>query len=134
MTSSRYDLTPFVPVPGGESACVAGWVGIAERLQDEIRRRGMPKTLLVVECYPGVDEALIFRELSSRLQPSLALRVNEALRPPGEIDALVEPFLGQGDPVFGRLSDLQLAQFYDHRQIALLRSSGPSARVRSLPF
>ena len=69
-----------------------------------------------------VDEALILRELQSRLAPVLALRATDAMLAPESIDALVAPFLGGYDPVFGFLSGLTLPQFFDGEKITQLRA------------
>lgn len=113
MSRSNYDKSPFVAVPGGEKACVTGWDGIAERLRQIIAQRATRKTVVTVECYPGVAEEDILHELRQRLSPTLVLHAREALLPPGQIDTLVAPFLGGDDPVFGFLSELELAEFFD---------------------
>ncbi len=113
MRKSNYEKFPFVAVPDGANACVAGWPGIAARLNRAIADRAAKKTILVVECYPGVDVAVVLDELRQRLTPAFVVRANEALLPPEKADALVAPFLGDDDPVFGFLSDLTLPQFFD---------------------
>ena len=117
MRQSNYDKFPCVPVPGGEPACVQGWDAIAARLNQTIARRAARKTVLVVECYPGVQEEEALRELEPRLKPSLTLRACEAMLSPGKIDTLVAPFLGGDDPVFGFLSGLTLPQFFDSEKL-----------------
>lgn len=119
--SSAYDKRPAVAVPGGESGCAVGWDAIAARLREAIAARGATRTVVVVECYPGVDEAGILRELAARLPVRLALAAGEALRPPAEVEALVAPYLGGDDPVFGRLCDLGLAEFFAPPSLDRLR-------------
>jgi len=114
---SNYDKFPFVAVPGGERACVQGWDAIADRLQQAVVQRCADKTLLIVECYPGVDEAAVLRELQQRLAPALTLRAGDAWHDPEKIDALIAPFLGGDDPVFGFLSGLALPQFFDAERL-----------------
>jgi mannose-6-phosphate isomerase class I len=121
MRKSNYDKFPFVAVPDGESACVAGWDAIGERLRQTIANRAVRKTVVVVECYIGVHEDEVLRELQSRLEPAFALRVDEAMLPPEKIDALIEPFLGGDDPVFGFLSRLTLPEFLDDGKLQRLR-------------
>src|ERR1019366_123361 len=91
---SNYDKFPFVAVPDTEDAGVTGWLHIAARLQQEIASHRTNKTILVVECYPGVDEPAVLEELKSRLSPALAIHAADALMSPAKIAALVEPFLG----------------------------------------
>jgi mannose-6-phosphate isomerase class I len=120
MRKSNYDKFPYVQVPGGENCCVEGWADIVERLRQAIAERAAGKTVLVVECYTGVDEESVLRELRTRLSPATTLHAADAMLPPDEIDALVKPFLGD-DPVFGFLSGLTLPQFFDDKHLERLR-------------
>ena len=110
---SNYDKFPFVAVPDAADACVTGWADIAGCLQQFVAKRRREKPILVVECYPGVDETAVFNELKSRLAPALAIHAAEAMYAADKIDALVAPFLGGNDPVFGYLSGLALPNFFD---------------------
>ena len=113
---STYDKFPFVQAPGQPTACVQGWEAVAERLRLAAAR--FPKKLvIVVECYAGVDELAVLQQLSARLAPSMTIAARDALLSPKEIDALVAPFLGGDDPVFGFLSGLTLPQFFDSAKV-----------------
>jgi mannose-6-phosphate isomerase class I len=112
-----------VTVPDSGKACVAGWEAIAGRLRQAIAQRGARKTVLAVECYTGVDENEVLRELEQHLSPVLAVRAVEAMLAPDRVDALVAPFLGGDDPVFGFLSDLKLPQFFDAEKLRQSRET-----------
>ena len=86
---SNYDKLPCVKAPGDERVIAVGWPGISERLERAIAERGRPKTTLVVECYTGVDEAELLRQLQARLAPVLVLQARDAMLPPERIDRLV---------------------------------------------
>lgn len=118
--SSNYEKTPVVPVPNGEGRCVAGWDAIAERLSGR-------KGTIAIECYPGVDENAIARELRSRLHPGITITTRELMLPENEVDALVAPFLGGDDPVFGFLSGLNLPQFFDPAKVEAARAKAAQA-------
>jgi mannose-6-phosphate isomerase class I len=120
---ASYDKFPCVSVPGGEGACVTGWDAIARRLHEAIARRGQARTVLAVECYTGVNEEEVRRELESRLKPVFTLRASEAMHAPAGIDVLVAPFLGGDDPVFGFLSGLTLPQFFDDDRLRYWRET-----------
>lgn len=113
MRKPNYDKFPFVAVPNSADACVTGWTEIGERLKVAIAQRGTKKTVVIVECYPGVDERAVLDELKSQLNPTLTVLAAEAMYKPEKIDALVAPFLGGDDPVFGFLSGLVLPNFFD---------------------
>jgi len=116
MRKPNYDKFPFVQVPDSETACVQGWDDIVTRLQDSISQRDTKKTVLVIECYTGVDDAAILGELGATLAPALLIHSRDAMLAPEEIDSLLEPFLGGNDPVFGFLSGLTLPQFFDAKK------------------
>ena len=121
MKKPTYDKFPCVAVPG-DAACVSGWDSIVARLKTAVVARGARKSVLAVECYPGVHEDEVRVELERRLTPALSVRAADALLPPEKIDALVAPFLGADDPVFGMMNDLELPQFFDPGSIAKLRN------------
>ena len=118
----NYDRFPFIDVPAGENAVVQGWDAIADRLRSAILERSQAKLSLAVECYTGVNVAQVRSELRTRLAPALVVDISEAMLPPAQIDAMLVPFLGGDDPVFGFLSGLTLPQFFDHGKLDELRS------------
>lgn len=106
-------------MPGSIGVSQAGWEKIADRLRAALSlHAGSAKpTVLVVDCYPGVDERAIARELVGRLKPALVVQTEEALLAPSQVDVLVAPFLGGRDPVFGFLCGLSLPQFFSKEKI-----------------
>src|ERR1700759_1437324 len=108
-----YDKSPFVYVTDAIHPCVTGWDKIAAELQRAIGRGRVEKPILVVECYPGVDELAVLNELKSRLAPKLVIHAADAWYSPAKIDQLVAPFLGGDDSMFGRFSGLSLVNFFD---------------------
>ena len=123
---SNYDKSPFVDVPG--YTCDVGWDSIAARLADAARRLGPSAPVVAVECYPGVDEDRVAREINRRMKPALTLCARDAMRPAAEVDLLVGPFLGGDDPVFGMMCDLPLDRFFDPARLDVLRGRLRAAR------
>lgn len=121
MRKSNYDKFPHLTVAGAKS-CVTGWDAIAHRLRDTASGSPDTRRILVVECYPGVDETRVRKELAERLAPALIVDPSDALLPADRIESLVAPFLGGNDPVFGYLSNLTLPQFFDPSGIGRLRA------------
>lgn len=119
--ASNYDKFPCVEVPDGAGAVAVGWDAIARRLGGKVAARGAAKTVLVVECYTGVDETRVLAELAARLGPALTIDARRAMLPAERIEALVAPFLGGDDPVFGFLSGLTLPRFFDPEKVGALR-------------
>ncbi len=132
MSTSNYDKYPAVAVPDSQGACVTGWRAIAQRLQQAIARRNAPKTVVAIECYPGVDPAQILAELAPHLKPTGSQLTTEALLPSESIATLVRPFLGGNDPVFGFMGGLELPDFFDKSAVARLRAKmdqAPAGKV-----
>ena len=120
-----YDIYPVHPLDG------PAWVGFAE-----LARAVSGAGTLVVDGFPGVlwED---FRErlgaaLAARGVPALFHNVEAALRPPAEIDALIAPFLGGGDPLFGFRYPGGLEGFFDPRLLSGLRPDPDAARLNVL--
>lgn len=90
-----------------------------------LARTLMDRGVCVIDGYIGVDWDGLRAELSAMLVEAGAqvrwLDVREALKPAAEIEALVEPYLGGSDPVFGRRHPGALADLYDSAALARLR-------------
>ncbi len=129
MSVSNYDRFPALAIPQCHQACVAGWDAIAHRLATAIQQRTRHKTILAIECYPGVDEAAIVAELAPRLHATRVIHMADALRSPEQIEDLVRPYLGGDDPVFGRLCPLTLADFFQGDRLESLRRIAGKTRT-----
>src|SRR5436305_2679048 len=120
---SNYDKFPLTDA-GHIAACTTGWTDITGRL-----RAGDPR-VVVVDCYPGVlDDDL--KALAAALGPDEVVDVSTALKPTAELDAMVAPELGD-DPVFGRLTSMRMADFFDEHRLAQLRQRVAHASGRVL--
>ena len=93
--AGEYDIYPAYPLPAGQIA--RGFEALADRLAGQRR--------IVIDGYvgtlwdhlrEGLDQAFYQRDIEARW-----VSVDDALRPPEEIDALIEPYLGGDDPIFG---------------------------------
>src|SRR4051812_16996365 len=120
---SNYDKFPVTDT-GRAGAAATGWGDVAARL-----RAGQPK-VVVVDCYPGVSDVDI-KALTTALVPDDVVDVSTALKSTPDIDAMVAPDLGD-DPVFGRLTSLRLADFFDEQRLAQLRQRVADASGRRL--
>src|SRR5260221_688476 len=117
---SNYDKFPFVRVSDSDADCIPGWVAIAKRLDADLAGKS---SVVCVECYPGASEAEIERGLASVLQPRLVIRAEDCLKNSQELDAMLAPYLGGSDPVFGRMNGVTLQDFLDPRKVADARQS-----------
>jgi mannose-6-phosphate isomerase class I len=122
---SNYDKFPAIHLTDDSSACHAGWTAMAAALRKHIA--GRDKTIIVAECYPGVDAAEVCAGLSSLVADRTAtIFAERALKSPGEIDELLAPWLGD-DPVFGKMKSWEIGSFFDAAKIEHLRRQIASA-------
>ncbi|NJL73066.1 MAG: mannose-6-phosphate isomerase [Candidatus Competibacteraceae bacterium] len=77
--------------------------------------------MLVVDCYVGVHTQMVLKQLSDHLQPSLTVSSGDGFLSPDTIDRLVEPYLGDNDPIFGFLCGLTMDRFLDPAKVTELR-------------
>ena len=82
---------------------------------------GRERSVLVIECYPGVNVAEIERELVSRLQPDAVVRAADALKDAAELDAQFADTLGD-DPVFAKMRPWTIADFLSAERVEKLRA------------
>jgi hypothetical protein len=108
---STYDKHPVVPVGTADEVAV-GAQAVAQAL------RGA--RVVVVETYPGVRSADVLAVVQP-LAADLVLDVAAAYRSPTELDALVADDLTD-DPVFGRLTDFGVSDFFDPAALEQLRA------------
>jgi mannose-6-phosphate isomerase class I len=121
----QYDIYPTFPLPSG--TVLFGLDTLAEALAAH--------EAVILDGYVGV----FWDDLRDRLaaQPALQdldvrwIDVAEALRPEAEIDALIAPFLGGDDPIFGTRFTGHLRDFFDAEALAALRPD-PSADLTVL--
>lgn len=116
-----YDKVPFIDV-GPESECVAGWEAIASSLREQDCR-------ICVECYPGVFIQEILEAISQHMHGWNVVVAEDALLPEAVIEERFAKLLTD-DPVFGRMSETTLADFFDSDALArLAREASASSRV-----
>lgn len=114
----KYDLYPALNIQEGKID--EGFASLAMEIAGEKQ--------LIIDGYIGVffDD---FRErLTAEMErlgiPARWINVDEALKPETEIDQMITPFLGEDDPLFGRRTSLQLADFFDGEKLQDLTNHG----------
>lgn len=56
MMKSNYDKTPKLRIQGYDNEAWSGKEAICAALKDVIAKAGNTRTVLTVECYPGVEK------------------------------------------------------------------------------
>ena len=118
--ASNYDKAPFISVTERNSDCSVGWKEITQCLAAALPGR---RSILCVECYPGVLLDEVEAALQQQLSPALVIRSASCFKSPEEVGALVQPYLGSDDPVFGRMNGLTVQDFLDNSRIAKARKA-----------
>lgn len=105
--SSSYDINPSHPIAGGKIEI--GYCTLADRIAKE-------KTV-TLDGYVGVDWDEVISAMVSCLEESgfsvSTFDMRKCLKPERKINALVEPYLGGDDPVFGHRTTLTLKDYFD---------------------
>jgi len=122
--NSNYEKRPSIPVFTSGSETYVGWPEIVERLREFA---GRDRCVLAVECYPGAFEKAICDVLAEGLRPGAVIYAPELLKPAQDVDRMLQGLLGQ-DPVFGRMSDITLPEFFDDARLNVARENAASWR------
>ena len=115
--TSNYDKFPTISVRMSESEAWERWPVILDRLRACANEAN---SVICVECYPGVLESPLRRTLEDGLQPRSVITTTDLLKSSLEIERMVGEVLGD-DPVFGRMSRIQIEDFFDERKLGNAR-------------
>lgn len=116
MRTPNYDLRPSVTVPTEHAhACREGWDAIFSELKRAVRGG---RTVLAVECYTGVFDDDLRERLAQALHPTLVIDAKSVFKSPDAIDQMLAPDLGGDDPVFGCLTQRNMADFLDAGRVS----------------
>lgn len=118
--SSRYDKEPVIAIQGREKEVWSGYVAIAGELASAIRGLGKSKSVIVVECYPGVRQEEIIEGFEQSFAQLTIVRAEEAALPAKEVDRTVERYMTD-DRVFGYMAPFRIEEFYESEGIGALR-------------
>ncbi|CAN5659196.1 class I mannose-6-phosphate isomerase [soil metagenome] len=121
---SNFDKYPEVEVTG--HTCVEGWKDIIVSLIETSGKEQLHKMVIAIECYHGVYTNEIVEAFKNILPQALYINASSAMKTAEEIDAIVYPFVTD-DPVFGYITPLDLADFFDVDKIAELKQEVKSA-------
>ncbi|MDK9603806.1 class I mannose-6-phosphate isomerase [Lelliottia wanjuensis] len=113
---SYYEKYPTLQIEGYDDSAWQGWEEITARL----RARTGQRTVLVIDCYPGVRLAELEENLLSALNPALVINAEQARLDESALHQLLARNLTD-DRVFGVLSCHQLSEFIDQQKLHALK-------------
>ena len=118
MKSTPYNKYPEVTVRGFDTHAWRGWNDIIAALNTRIHLT--QKTVLVIDCYPGVRLDELEQNLFVQLGDAVRINAETARHDVQALNALLDRNLTD-DRVFGVLSCHQLAEFFDSHALAALQ-------------
>lgn len=116
---TTYDKFPTVTIQGYDDSAWQGWEAIISSL--DAKTRQCSRTVLVIDCYPGVRMTELENALLPQLRPTLTINVEQARQDERTIHEMLARNLTD-DRVFGVLSCHQLAEFFDPTRLETLQA------------
>lgn len=118
MKHATYDKYPEVRIAGWEDQSWSGWQAIQQALKTRLADAG--KTVVVIDCYPGVRLEELREQLIDKLGPALLINAEAARLSENHLHDLLAQNLTD-DRVFGVLSCHQLNEFFCPDRLDALR-------------
>lgn len=115
---TTYDRFPTVTVKGYDDSAWQGWEAIAKTVNAKTQQQ--KRTVLVIDCYPGVRLSELEDSLLPRLSPALTINAERARQDEHALHDMLARNLTD-DRVFGVLSCHQLDEFIDSSRLAALQ-------------
>ena len=118
----NYDKFPIIKIKGHDHACWEGWKAIFEKIKSVSAGNAKPKTIIVLEAYPGVNDDEITEALKKHLRPDAFFHSKDAYLSEAEIDQLTHPDVTD-DRIFGYMTRLSIEAFFDQKKLAGMQRS-----------
>lgn len=116
---TNYDKYPSIEVSKNSGDCTIGWEAITKEINDRIAAAGNNKTVVVVDCYQGVNHAEVENAIRKHVSFQKFYKSTDAFKAESEIAEMVYPFVTD-DRVFGYMSQLTIEDFYDREKALLI--------------
>ena len=110
----NYDKTPIISVADFSGQAWQGWPAVLDLLRNQVALRKGSRCVVALETYVGVLDHELLEALEMGLEPALLLQtVRDAFKTEADIDAIVAPFMGGNDPIFGYMTSLTMEDFLE---------------------
>lgn len=117
---SNFDKCPSVKVSENSNECVVGFENICKELNDFNASIGRDRIVVVIDCYQGVLGSTVEDALRQGLNHQAFFKSNDAFKYEAEIREMVYPNVTD-DRIFGVMTRLTMADFFDAARLATLR-------------
>jgi len=114
--SSNYDKFPFIEVSKSSGMCFVGWDGIFKEITNFVQSTNRPKCVICIDLYHGVDAAPVRDAIRRHAGTATVIHTLGAIKSVGEVSEMVYPFVTD-DQVFGKMNDLEMADFFDSNRL-----------------
>lgn len=118
MHPASYDKYPEVRVSGFDHQAWRGWSAIKQAVNEKLTHSA--KTVLVIDCYPGVELDTLHAQLITQLNPQCVINAESARLSEQHLHDLLAHNLTD-DRVFGVLSCHELNEFFCEEKLAAAR-------------
>lgn len=115
MMNSNFNKFPYIELTQRHGS-FSGWKEIAAELKKKIISFNKKKIVLAVECYHGVFEEVLSKEINSSIIFAHSISARNLFKSQDEISDMIQSCLTD-DPVFGVLSDFAIKDFYDELKL-----------------
>ncbi|HUX46314.1 MAG TPA: class I mannose-6-phosphate isomerase [Terracidiphilus sp.] len=119
-----YDKKPFVRVTDNSADCHVSWASVAAAIRNRMTHRAC---VVCVECYPGVLLESMIAALGKELAIGKIVRAESCYLDEDALQSRLHPLLTD-DPVFGRRSQLTIADFLDLEKVRTVQRELAAAR------
>jgi mannose-6-phosphate isomerase class I len=113
--NAGYDIYPTFKI---DQPIYSGFSGLSKWIISQ-------QSNIMIDGYSGVYWDIFISELNEELSKTGIninwININEALKPKTEIDALIAPNMGGDDPLFGKIYEGSLIDFFDQHKLDLLK-------------
>lgn len=116
----NYDKYPFVEIKDIGCCAWQGYEDIISEVKNRISEKALRKTVVAVDCYPGVYDDEILPAFVQGLTPVLTMEAEEALLSKDHINKMLERNITE-DRVFGVLACHKIQEFFDAGKITALK-------------
>lgn len=115
MQKSKFNRFPRIPVSENYPV-FTGWQDISSKLLQDAGILGNRRVVIAVDYYQGVLEQEVTRALANGLSPALVIEASELMWPEERIARMVFPDVTD-DRIFGRITHLSLADYFDPARV-----------------
>lgn len=106
--------------------CFVGWDGIFEEITHFVEATNKSKCVICIDMYHGVEAEPVREAILSHMGSATVIHTGDVLESVEKVSAMVYPYVTD-DQVFGKMNDLEIADFFDSGKLAQVRE-----RVRNI--